>query len=64
MLRTSCWGLVCEANDIVYNDLVRQFYVILRMVEDHTESNVNNTLFSFDFKINEIFGMPNEGDEF
>lgn len=58
-------GIVCQVNDIVYVDLVKQYFANLRMVENHVESIVNNTHFAFDAReINELFDIPNEGNEF
>lgn len=64
MLRALNLGKVCEANDIVYIDLVKQFYANLRMLQDHAWSIVNETQFAFDVReLNELLGMPNEDND-
>lgn len=65
MMNACNWCSVCQVNEIVYVDLVKIFYANLRIVEDHAESIVNNAQFAFDAReINELFGMPSEGNNF
>lgn len=59
------WNNLCQVNEILYNDQVKQFYANLRFDDDQVVSYMNNTYVTFDARvINEMFSLPNEGSDF